>query len=217
MKKVCMELENIELSFLDQIILDIPRLAVHQFDRIGIVGKNGAEKSTLLKLLDGQIAPDKGHVNRVTDFACFDQLSTPAEKETDYKMLGKLSVPQIEIDRLSGGEQTRMKLAQLFSTYHEGFISGMFLVETVQTINKSIPKYSWIRILRKSIIFLQGTCECSARTFSDILFAASPITSRFRITASTIKLDCSKPSKLIPSVYISILPIDSIISSTYSL
>jgi macrolide transport system ATP-binding/permease protein len=41
MEKVCLELENIELSFLDRLVLNIPRLAVHQFDRIGIVGKNG--------------------------------------------------------------------------------------------------------------------------------------------------------------------------------
>jgi macrolide transport system ATP-binding/permease protein len=33
------QLKNIEVSFLDQLVLDIPRLAVHQFDRIGIVGK----------------------------------------------------------------------------------------------------------------------------------------------------------------------------------
>jgi len=39
MDKVCVELTNIELSYLDRLVLDIPRLAVHQFDRIGIVGK----------------------------------------------------------------------------------------------------------------------------------------------------------------------------------
>ncbi|WP_339230315.1 ABC-F type ribosomal protection protein [Oceanobacillus sp. FSL K6-2867] len=122
MEKICLELENIELIFYDQVILDIPRLAVHQFDRIGIVGQNGAGKSTLLKLLHGQIQPDKGKVHRFADFAYFDQLAKPAEKEADYELLGKLAVPSTDISHLSGGEQTRMKLAQLFSTYQEGLL-----------------------------------------------------------------------------------------------
>jgi macrolide transport system ATP-binding/permease protein len=116
MEKVCLELENIELSYLDQLVLDIPRLAVHQFDRIGIVGKNGAGKSTLLKLMDGRIAPDKGHVYRLADFGYYDQLDSPVEKEVDYELVGKLSIPQTEIENLSGGEQTRLKLAGIFST-----------------------------------------------------------------------------------------------------
>ncbi|AGK54120.1 Msr family ABC-F type ribosomal protection protein [Bacillus sp. 1NLA3E] len=122
MEKVYIELENIELSFLDKLILYIQRLSVYQFDRIGFVGKNGVGKSTLLKLMNGQILPDKGHVNRFVDFAYFDQLKTPVEKDVDYELLGKLAIPQTEIENFSGGEQTRMKLAELFSTYHEGLL-----------------------------------------------------------------------------------------------
>lgn len=122
MEKVCIELENIELSFLDQVVLEIPRLAVHQFDRIGIVGKNGAGKSTLLKVINGQITPDKGQVHRFTDFAYFDQLSVPVESEINYDLVGKLSIPQTEIENFSGGEQTRLKLACIFSSYHEAIL-----------------------------------------------------------------------------------------------
>lgn len=122
MEKILIALEKVELSFLDKVILDIPRLAIHQFDRIGIVGKNGAGKSTLLKLIDGKIKPNKGQIQRSTSFAYFDQLESPIEKEADYDILGKLSVPQRDVEHLSGGEQTRMKLAQLFSEYHEGLL-----------------------------------------------------------------------------------------------
>lgn len=119
MEKVCIELKNIEVSFFDRMVLEIPRLAVHQFDRIGIVGKNGAGKSTLLKLMAGKLHPDHGQVNRYVDLAFFEQLDAPQNQEAEYKWLGKLGIPQTELEHLSGGEQTRMKLAQLFSTYHE--------------------------------------------------------------------------------------------------
>ncbi|WP_017185524.1 Msr family ABC-F type ribosomal protection protein [Alkalibacillus haloalkaliphilus] len=122
MEKVCLEIENIEVSYLDRVVLDVPRLAVHQFDRIGVVGKNGSGKSTLLKLMNGQIEPDQGHVKRFIDFAYFDQLSYPLETDVDYKLLGELDIPQTELQNYSGGEQTRLKLAQIFSHYHEGLL-----------------------------------------------------------------------------------------------
>ncbi|MGY4111738.1 ATPase subunit of ABC transporter with duplicated ATPase domains [Aeribacillus sp. SP014] len=49
MEKVLIELNNIEVSFSGQLVLNIPRLAVHQFDRIGIVGKNGAGKEYVVE------------------------------------------------------------------------------------------------------------------------------------------------------------------------
>lgn len=42
MEQICFELENVEVTYLDKEVLKIDRLAVHQFDRIGIVRKNGA-------------------------------------------------------------------------------------------------------------------------------------------------------------------------------
>ncbi|GGH82728.1 macrolide transport system ATP-binding/permease protein [Pullulanibacillus pueri] len=122
MENVCIELENVEVSFLDRLVLDIPRLAVYQFDRIGIVGKNGTGKSTLLKLMGGKIKPEKGSIKHFMNFAYFDQLITPEKTEVDYDLKGKLSLPDTEIENFSGGEQTRLKLAQIFSNYHEGLL-----------------------------------------------------------------------------------------------
>lgn len=122
MENVLFELKNIEVSYLDRVVLNIPRLAVHQFDRIGIVGKNGAGKSTLLKLMAGQIKPEKGLVNSFADFAYFDQLSAPEAGEIDYKLAGKLAIPDTEVENLSGGERTRRKLAHMFSSYYEGLL-----------------------------------------------------------------------------------------------
>lgn len=122
MEHVCIELENIEHSYLDKTVLNISHLAVHQFDRIGIVGKNGAGKSTLLKLMAGQLKVNKGQIRRFIDFAYFDQLNTPEQTGVDFNLKGRLAIPETEIRNFSGGEQTRLKLAQIFSDYHEGLI-----------------------------------------------------------------------------------------------
>lgn len=119
---VCAELENIEVSFLDRQLLRIPRLAVYPFDRIGIVGKNGAGKSTLLKLLAGRIAPNEGKVKQFIDFAYFDQLQTEDAELADYELAAKLAVPDTDLENFSGGELTRLKLANLFSSYYEGLL-----------------------------------------------------------------------------------------------
>lgn len=120
-EQICFELENVEVTYLDKRVLEIERLAVHQFDRIGIVGKNGAGKSTLLKLLASIVQPSRGKVNRHVDFGYFEQVEAPKAREADPRLLGKLHVSD-DADGLSGGEQTRLKLAQLFTHYNESLL-----------------------------------------------------------------------------------------------
>ncbi|MEK4921141.1 ABC-F type ribosomal protection protein [Cytobacillus sp. FSL R5-0569] len=122
MGQLTLEIKNIEVTYLDRIILEIPYLSVYQYDRIGIVGKNGSGKTTLLKLMYGDIYPLKGSVSKQIDFGYFEQKEVPETRQADGELLSRLSVPNEDVNHLSGGEQTRLKLAQLFSTYYEGLL-----------------------------------------------------------------------------------------------
>jgi len=121
MEKVCFELDQVIVNYLDKEILNIEKLAIHQFDRIGIVGKNGTGKSTLMKLLASKIQPTSGMVNSHVHFGYFEQMEAPTLVEAEAQLVGKLAIPT-NSEGLSGGEQTRLKLAQLFSFYEEALL-----------------------------------------------------------------------------------------------
>ncbi len=58
---------ELSLSFGEQIILDNASLSIHDGDRIGLVGRNGAGKSTFLKIISNIINPDSGKVAKKKD------------------------------------------------------------------------------------------------------------------------------------------------------
>lgn len=57
-------LRNISLAFGPDKLLDDAELVIESGDRIAILGRNGQGKSTLLKVLDGEIEPDDGEIVR---------------------------------------------------------------------------------------------------------------------------------------------------------
>lgn len=59
---VILTAKELEVHFGEHIILDKASLTIHEGDRIGLVGRNGAGKSTFLKILSGEIIPDSGEV-----------------------------------------------------------------------------------------------------------------------------------------------------------
>ncbi len=58
---------ELEVHFGEQVILDKASLTVHEGDRIGLVGKNGAGKSTFLKIISGLMPADSGKVAKKKD------------------------------------------------------------------------------------------------------------------------------------------------------
>lgn len=97
---------ELEVRFGEQIILDKASLSIHYGDRIGLVGSNGAGKSTFLKIISGFMLPDSGEVakkkNLVTGF--LSQEFTLDETKNVYENI--LSGAAKELDFIKEYEQT---------------------------------------------------------------------------------------------------------------
>jgi ABC transport system ATP-binding/permease protein len=79
-------LNNLSLAFGDQPLLDQVSLTIHKGERIGILGQNGAGKSTFMKILLGQVLPDGGELWRAENIkvAYLDQSLPLQDDQTIY-------------------------------------------------------------------------------------------------------------------------------------
>ncbi|NNC76481.1 MAG: ATP-binding cassette domain-containing protein [Woeseiaceae bacterium] len=59
--------DDVSLDFGDQKILDSASFAIEKGERVCLIGRNGAGKSTTLKLLSGELEPDRGDIVRTDD------------------------------------------------------------------------------------------------------------------------------------------------------
>jgi ATP-binding cassette subfamily F protein uup len=140
--KVVKELTSVSKAFDDRNLIDDLDLIIRRGDRIGLLGPNGCGKSTLIKMLLGELEPDSGVIKTGTklEVAYFDQARRqldPAKKVAEYISDGReyISINDKEIHvvsylanfmfnadqargpihRLSGGEQNRLLMARIFS------------------------------------------------------------------------------------------------------
>lgn len=136
------ELHNITHSYNDEPLIQGLSLKIMRGDRIGLLGNNGIGKSTLLRIMLGELIPNKGTVKLGTnlEIGYFDQLRKELDPEktvaqtvgdgSDYvKVNGKdrhiigylkgfLFSPKrimTPVKALSGGECNRIVLAKLFT------------------------------------------------------------------------------------------------------
>ncbi len=58
---------NIWIKYGDRVLLDNINVVIGERDRVGLVGRNGAGKSTFLKVIAKEISPDKGTIARPTN------------------------------------------------------------------------------------------------------------------------------------------------------
>jgi pleuromutilin/lincosamide/streptogramin A transport system ATP-binding/permease protein len=57
-----LEANNIKLFIKERLLLDIEKLQIQKNERIGLVGRNGCGKTTLLEVLSGKTAPESGTI-----------------------------------------------------------------------------------------------------------------------------------------------------------
>lgn len=97
---------ELEVHYGEQIVLNNASLSVHELDRIGLVGKNGAGKSTFLKIISGLMHPDSGEVARKKDLVIgfLSQEFTLDDTKNVYENI--VSAAKNELDLISEYEQT---------------------------------------------------------------------------------------------------------------
>ena len=113
MAKCILELNNVQISFGDRLLLDLDRLAVYDGERIGLIGENGAGKTTLLRVLSGELTPDAGQVRRLAPVAMIRQQGD-ADAGSDAEIRARFQAQETR-EGLSGGEMTRNRIAGALS------------------------------------------------------------------------------------------------------
>ena len=134
--------KNVAYAYGDEKVIDGFSIKIDRGDRIGLIGNNGVGKTTLLRLLLGQLEPQSGKIKHGTnlEIGYFDQLRQTLEPDksvaynvgegrTYIRLNGKdrhvvgylkgfLFSPKrsaMPVKALSGGERNRVILAKLFT------------------------------------------------------------------------------------------------------
>jgi ATP-binding cassette subfamily F protein uup len=140
--KMVIDAEKVTKRFGDRAIVRDFTLRVQRGDRIGVVGANGTGKTTLLRLLTGELEPDEGRIRRAKTLEgiMIDQqrrLLDPAKSVRDIladggdwvevrghkkhvqgylkEFLFEPGLVDAKIGTLSGGERSRLLLAREFA------------------------------------------------------------------------------------------------------
>jgi len=173
-KKMLFEIENISMSLGEKRLIEDFSARILQQDKIAVVGKNGTGKSTFLKLLLGELEPDKGKIKRgefkvgyfdqdkgsldddktLIETFCpngGDRVDVRGKNMHVYGYLKNFLFPKEHLDKkigvLSGGEKSRVALALLFTKEYD------CLILDEPTNDLDIPT---INILEEYLLSFQG-------------------------------------------------------------
>ncbi len=113
-------LERVDKAYGRDPVLDQVSLGVGAGERIGVVGRNGGGKSTLLRLLSGVEAPDRGRVSRAggTRVGVLGQLDTG---EADVSVREFVLAGAVEHE-WAGSPRVRTVLSELLGGFDDGVL-----------------------------------------------------------------------------------------------
>jgi ATP-binding cassette subfamily F protein uup len=139
--KKILEINNVSKAFGDKKLIEDFSYILLRTDRIGIVGDNGVGKSTLIKMLEGKVEPDRGEIVKgdTVKIGCFSQdashmdenmrvidyikevaefiPTSTGERITASQMCEKFlfdgTMQYTPIGKLSGGERRRLYLLKI--------------------------------------------------------------------------------------------------------
>lgn len=109
------KLDKIKKYYGDRLILDIKDFEILDGDRIGIVGQNGAGKTTMLKVLMGNIEPDEGQIFLTESYSYISQMEYYCGECEENKVKKLFKAPEKYEDFLSGGEKIKLKISKALS------------------------------------------------------------------------------------------------------
>ena len=149
---VLVDLERVTVRFADRPIVADLSLTIKDGDRLGVVGINGTGKSTLLRVLAGDLEPDQGVVRRGRGIRTSALLQTPTLRpgtvreaigsgwkvEAAIDKLGMSSSLDTNVASLSGGQAKRVALASVVAT------PGELLILDEPTNHLDLAGIAWL-------------------------------------------------------------------------
>lgn len=193
-------LEHVSKSFGIRMLLDDVSLGIGEGERIGVVGRNGDGKSTLLNLVSGRLDPDAGRISRTRGLhlghldqrdlheethtvrevvlggkADHEWAADPTTREVVEVLLAGLPLDRV-VAGLSGGERRRCSLARLLLEEHDLLLldepTNHLDVEAVAWLAEHLTRRtSALVVVTHDRWFLDAVCETTWEVHDGVIDA----------------------------------------------